>query len=359
MVEPEHAITQMFMDLEHDVTRLRYKECTRGPGREIPRRIRNGEFTGMCVVYQRRKLKEVPKDKISRFMHEISIWVRHAAEMNVEVFILGTTGNHWENVHWSKLIDDKILLESKHRFCTLGLKCNTALEKPSNVCVRILSTKHIKGTPCKCGIPFEEHAKDWDRGMCDPEHCSRSTVFGKFCCTLADRGDLIFRSSHRRSAPDSHMGSDPTKIQTEVIHHLNEVQEMKTEEVTEETTEPITCYPTEERVIWKKRKQENKEKGIEVKKKTKVVEDHHDDCGTDLTGLEKENDELTYLMEDRETDARVMTQGLNINWLKGSDWEPDDTKPFCPNAQEMCDIFFYGTCRYLETWNRCLRDLWR
>ena len=42
------------------------------------------------------------------------------------------------------------------------------------------------------------------------------------------------------------MGSDPTTTQTEVIHQLNEEPEMKTDEVIEETTGPITCYPTEE-----------------------------------------------------------------------------------------------------------------
>ena len=44
-------------------------------------------------------------------------------------------------------------------------------------------------------------------------------------------------------------------------------------------------FPTEEREEWKRKRKENKEKGIEVKKKVKVIEDHHDDCGTDLSGL--------------------------------------------------------------------------
>ena len=34
-----------------------------------------------------------------------------------------------------------------------------------------------------------------------------------------------------------------------------------------------------------KKRTENKQKGVEVKKRTKVVEDHHDDCGDDLIGL--------------------------------------------------------------------------
>ena len=43
---------------------------------------------------------------------------------------------------------------------------------------------------------------------------------------------------------------------------------------------------------WKRKRKENKEKGIEVKKRTKVAEAHFDDCGTDLSGLNVNRDEV-------------------------------------------------------------------
>ena len=64
MVEPEHLITQVLNDLGHQTLRLRYKERTKGPGRQVPAQIRKGEITGICVVYQRRSTKDVPEEKI-------------------------------------------------------------------------------------------------------------------------------------------------------------------------------------------------------------------------------------------------------------------------------------------------------
>ena len=44
-------------------------------------------------------------------------------------------------------------------------------------------------------------------------------------------------------------------------------------------------FLTQERVVWKRKRKRNKEQGIEVKKKVKIIEDHRNDCGTDLSGL--------------------------------------------------------------------------
>ena len=48
------------------------------------------------------------------------------------------------------------------------------------------------------------------------------------------------------------------------------------------------CFPTEAKVLEKQRKLADKAQGVErpVKKRVKVVEDHHDDCGNDLSSLD-------------------------------------------------------------------------
>ena len=45
------------------------------------------------------------------------------------------------------------------------------------------------------------------------------------------------------------------------------------------------AYPTEERNLQKAREKVRKEKGIKPKKKPKIIENHFDDCGADLSGL--------------------------------------------------------------------------
>lgn len=49
-------------------------------------------------------------------------------------------------------------------------------------------------------------------------------------------------------------------------------------------TEETAAYPTEERIQQKAKTKARKDKGIKPKKRPKVIEDHYDDCGTDLSG---------------------------------------------------------------------------
>ena len=90
-------MSQILTDRGHEVKRLHYRECIHGPGRNVPAWIRKGEITGIFISYHRRKLKSVPLDKIKKFNDEMNVWIKHAIELNLDVYILGITGSHWEN----------------------------------------------------------------------------------------------------------------------------------------------------------------------------------------------------------------------------------------------------------------------
>ena len=45
-------------------------------------------------------------------------------------------------------------------------------------------------------------------------------------------------------------------------------------------------FPTEERERWKLMRKERKAQGVEPVKKKQIIEEHYDDCGTDLSGLD-------------------------------------------------------------------------
>ena len=225
-MEPEHLIAQVLNDLGMPTIRLHYKECTKGPGRSVPAQIRKGEITGICVMYQRRSNKEVPGDKINKFNREINIWVTHAIELGIDVYILGIIGTHWNNTVWEKLVNQGTLYESKHRFCALGIKPGSQ-EEPSNVCIKILSTRKRQPTPCKCRIPFDQHYSDWNHRNKDPDQNSHRNVMMEFCTRIAKQGMFEF-------------GKSPG------AEHL---------------------FPTEERVEWKRKRKENKEKGMKLRKR--------------------------------------------------------------------------------------------
>ena len=86
--------------------------------------------------------------------------------------------------------------------------------------------------------------------------------------------------------------------------------------LTNEDAEPM--FPTDERIEWKRKRKENKEKGIEFKTRTKVVE-HFDDCGDNLLGLNIGRHELL-MYYCPEPDYEPLGEGLCMHWLKGSEW---------------------------------------
>ena len=160
----------------------------------------------------------------------------------------------------------------------MSLKLRT-IEAPSNLCVKILSTHEIDGTPCKCGIEFKDHVNDWHAYGNDTDRMNHRDAILKCYQIMADKGIFTF-------------------------------QETK--------DEPVLMYPTDERVEWKRKRKENKEKGIEVKKRTKVVEAHFDECGTDLSGLNVNRDEFM-MYYSIEPDIEPLIEGLSYGWLKGSE----------------------------------------
>ena len=86
------------------------------------------------------------------------------------------------------------------------------------------------------------------------------------------------------------------------------------------SVDPELMFPTDEREEWKRKRKENKEKGIEVKKRTKVVEEHFDDCGDDLSGILVNPKELKMYL-GIQPDFEPLILGLAVDWLKGSEWE--------------------------------------
>ncbi|MFM7856841.1 MAG: hypothetical protein ACKO96_34170, partial [Flammeovirgaceae bacterium] len=100
------------IDQGHSVIRLGYKEVLRGPGKEIPSRIRNHEISGIVVNYKQWR-KGIPEDMIDRFHKELSVWIKHAKQNTIPVYVFGFIGNHWHQYIWDQLVLDNEMFESK------------------------------------------------------------------------------------------------------------------------------------------------------------------------------------------------------------------------------------------------------
>lgn len=249
-MEPEHVLSQMLLDKGKLVTRLHYKDCMRGAGYNVQVRLRKGELESLWIVNQRRPRNEVPTAQIKKFVSAVGLWIKQAKSSGIPVYVVGITGDHWNDAQWSQMIFDGTLCDSKHRFCTMNLKMNVNDERPSNVCLRILSTTRIEPTPCKCNLPFKDHVSDWNYVGESHTHRLRNDMFTKACCMLLARGafseafhaaPLGLNYPYQRSTPDS----------------LDTTYQKDT--TTLETTGAV-AFPTDERVEWKKRRKENKER---------------------------------------------------------------------------------------------------
>jgi len=328
----------MLLDKGKSVIRLHYKDCMRGVGYTMQLKLRKGEVESLWIVNQRRPRNDVPTSQIKKFVSVVGQWIKQAKSSGIPVYVLGITGDHWNHVQWDQMIFDGTLCDSKHRFCAMNLKLDVNDERPSNVCLRILSTTRIEPTPCRCNLPFKEHMSDWNHVGESHTHRLRNTIFPKACCILLERGafskafhaaPLGLNHPDQRSTPDSRDTTRNPKNTT-----------------TLETTGTV-AFPTDERVEWKKRRKENKEKGIEVKRRKKIVEEHYDDCGTDLSGLGPLDVHLTTdINDDTDPEDEVLVAGLSVGWFKGSEWENHEHTTYAPNIIEMCDV--YHMLHYLD-----------
>jgi len=189
---------------------------------------------------------------------------------------------------------EKILYESKHRLCAMNLKFRK-MQEPINLCIKILSFEQIESTHCNCGISFQQHVNDWK--------------------PMKDDHD---RTTHRNAM-------------LKVYRQFIEEQKLRVDSSTQQ------AYPTEEREEWKRKRKENKEKGIEVKKKPKIVEDHHDDCGTDLSGLG--DPEVFYNSYQIPNDEDNFVKGLTEHWMKGSSWFGSEFNPVTQKVSSLEEMF--------------------
>ena len=78
------------------------------------------------------------------------------------------------------------------------------------------------------------------------------------------------------------------------------------------------CFPTEAKVREKNRKKADQEQGVTrtVKKRPKVVEDHHDDCGEDLTSLWEREDAAYVMPCDYDTDEALSDEEHDLCLLE-------------------------------------------
>jgi hypothetical protein len=83
------------------------------------------------------------------------------------------------------------------------------------------------------------------------------------------------------------------------------------------------CFPLRKELNGNANVRRTRRKALMSRKRLKIVENHHDDCGTDLSGLGTEEIDTLLSYEANYDSDEDNVSGMNTHWFKGSDWEND------------------------------------
>ena len=248
---------------------LHYRERLTPRKHEIKEMIKSKRFSQIWISYQRRKTCEVTSNRLKKFLSVTHEWIHEAITAKTQVFILSVTGDHVMQNPYGQLAEEEILKVSKHRLCHFGYKVDPNQAEPSNVCFRIYSTEDIPSHPCRCNLPFQDHRSDWKTSGTLENAQPKSRV-----TTLVCKHVLRVLGFSEERLPDSSekKESDTASVKKPSRKRVNFSE-------TRENANPECAYPTEQREEWKRKQKANKEAGLEVQKRRKIVEDHFEDWG--------------------------------------------------------------------------------
>ena len=88
----------------------------------------------------------------------IRLWLSKCQDMYVPAYLVGPRCNAWKGEQPKNFICDRIVRESRHRWCHYGI---SLARQPSLSEYVVYSTVPVENSPCMCELKTE-HAKDWE-----------------------------------------------------------------------------------------------------------------------------------------------------------------------------------------------------
>ena len=276
-------------------------------------------------------------------------WAVLCSQLGIPYVMFGSFGKKWNDPQLIAATDSKTLHKRHHRLCHYGLTVDPSLKGPSSVCYITLSTVVLPAHPCRCEVSQTEHTMDLKSAEKNSATLSDAAQVKLVAKMLPDLMSEVNRTTatyptlndnstttdnHDKPLPevptfpglqDDHTSTDKTsKIKR---------QQRKAANRTTYFSDNVASFPTDSRERQKVLEKERKAAGIEPVKKNKFVEDHSDDCGTDISGLgpdalnQYEEYHIELVEQESEPDsADELAFNLNIIGMRGTEW--DNTLPF-------------------------------
>ena len=231
--------------------------------------IRGSEFAWVWLSMPI-KGRHIPASKYSASLEEVVKMLIACEASSTPCLLFGAFGNPWNHPTIHQISCCPTWTKKYHRLCHYGLSIDGSIATASSACLISLSHGlHVANHSCKCPEDTA-HSMDWLTPGC---HQKRDEVVQIIALHLFSE------------ALGEGMGDMATTQRLPDLKRLADASDP-----TPETVEPNleqTAFPTEERMLQKKKEKERKDRGDPSTRGTRkqFVEDHHDDCGCDLSGL--------------------------------------------------------------------------
>ena len=264
--------------------------------------------------------RHIRKEKYFSALTQICTWAQLAAEAGVMIGIFGAYGAAWNHASFASLSANHRFLKSYHRACHFGLKLDPQLDNPSKICFVFLSSPSCNSHQCKCNVPQDQHVLDWKPSSTYVARRPRSQLQSEIGAKVLEEWIDLPACPSTQSA----LHSSPHDTPDDSVHRVSDRPDA---EVCQPRSEPSqhnmsTCYPTLERERQKERAKKLKAEGKKAKTRPVHVEEHHDDCGHDLSGIVpmlKEDISKPNAADTSLHEAIGLVAGLETYWLLGSE----------------------------------------
>ena len=301
-----------FMANGWETVRLRPLEVLRDGYDDVLSRMKREEFGALWIdVVDSRQFAGA--ERTNHVCNRLRVLMGWADRANTPIFLAATRRLAWQH---------EALKATDHRWCHFNVKLSAEVPA-SSVKHRIYSTVHLQASPCKCP-PATEHVYDLDikrdagsakrRGAAEqvvltaivatlepgavasgpPESVKPSDRMcseQSFVCDQCGRPQITPTCDLCSSQNDFPVQTRPTDVMTGTSFTAPQGNACRVSgnSLYSVSAEPQS-FPTEQKIAQRLRAQELKASGTvnaqpSRKQKMKPVEQHHDDCGEDLSSL--------------------------------------------------------------------------
>ena len=283
VIEDAHGISAKLQDLNFSVERHCHRTVNTGFTNTIAHRIKQGNF---AFVWSEFPLagQHIQPSKVFAHFSQLCCWARLCSDTGTPFVLFGSFGKKWDDAQVRALITDVRLTVAHHRLCHFGLRVDSSQAEPSSTCFISASTFPIASHRCQCSVPKESHKLDWNAQPTSSQDKLRLraqiAIAGKALEEITSNSERALRST-----PDSTV---PSNLHSTVSRNILPTAQDDASKQPYHSTPDVAAqpaYPTESRERQKVMQKARKLAGGAAKKKKFIIEDHYDDCGTDLSGL--------------------------------------------------------------------------